>query len=421
MPYQPNLDLLQQLGYYGAGGKDPGQRDIDKINQLSGTIDKGLMDYLSIRKAKDDRLKAELERQKLQQENTPLVNIVGGQTHTQTQANVNQVMKQPIPAQDLISGRLDTTQQGLEDIGRSVKQGQDIYNKYGTANVEQAQKIAATRFYDPKTALTEAQTEKALREPIQKPNITTPVIAGGISGREFVKQLKPDLQEGEDMPYGEFLKRANEYAQRMAENRPKPLPSEEVNALSKIIEAQKVNEGIKSQYFDLISKGKSPVDPVGGRWTDLKASWGVLGDEEQAKFMADMATQFNTYLNTLSGAAISVDEAKRLEKRINSAKSTPEQFLGKIQSIQDELDNKLAVRSAILKSANYRIDMDELKKRTGEISYGESKKTKSVAPKMKNLPYKSAEEVKQAYQDGKIDKETARNIIKLNFDIGGKK
>jgi hypothetical protein len=163
MPVQQNLDLLTRLAYLQAGGRDPGQRDIDKLNQTFqaiGNTGKTIMDYVTTDAALK---KAELERQKLQQENTPLVNIVGGQTPVQTQANVNQVMKQPIPAQDLISGRLDTTQQGLENIGRSVKQGQDIYDKYGTANAEQAQKIAATRYYEPKTALTEAQTKKALQ------------------------------------------------------------------------------------------------------------------------------------------------------------------------------------------------------------------------------------------------------------------
>lgn len=62
------LSLLQESGYYGAGGRDPGQRDIDKISNIGSSVSglgKSLMDYVTLREAMK---KAELERQKLQQE-----------------------------------------------------------------------------------------------------------------------------------------------------------------------------------------------------------------------------------------------------------------------------------------------------------------------------------------------------------------
>jgi hypothetical protein len=142
-------DLIQQIAYLEGGGKPEGQRTLDKVNQtfsslnnISGTINNIVADSIARKKAALDARKTEAEIPKIQQEseqlrlanegtvrgNIPYMFIApGGQSPEQTQALTNQVMQQPIPAQDLISGRLDTTQKGLYEIQGKIKSGQDKY------------------------------------------------------------------------------------------------------------------------------------------------------------------------------------------------------------------------------------------------------------------------------------------------------
>ena len=409
---QQNLDLLTRLAYLQAGGRDPGQIDIDKINSIFGgvsNVGKSLMDYATTKAALD---KAELERRKLEQETMPAYRAVGGTSPQETKLNLQGVMKSPIPAEDLISGQLASTQRGIEQEAEKARLGQDIYSKYGPATIGQAKDIETARYIESGTPLRQSQIVKNLREPIQKPNITTPVISGGIATRDFVKILKPELQEGEDMPYGEYLRRAALLQAETTAGQPKPISSEQVDKITQVRTAITGLGDIKDQYFSLLGKGKSPVDPIEGRWTNILGRVGVMSDPEIAKFQTDLVAQLNTYLNALSGAAITEQEAKRLQARLPKIGSTNEQFLGQADSFESELKRALGERVSTLKDAGFRVgDLDR---------FIIKKQSKAAAPKMKNLPYKSAEEVKKAYQEGKIDKETARNMIKLNFDIGGK-
>lgn len=401
MAYQPNLDLLQRFGYYSAGGKDPGQRDIDKINAVFGNVSglgKTIMDYLATKEAMK---KSELERQKAQAELTPASTYGYGDTPFQTQQRISNVMNQPIPKEDLISGNLSETQQGINEASRQARVGQ--------APIAQAKDVAITNLYTPKAELIQSQIVKNLREPIQKPNITTPVISGGIATRDFVKILKPELQEGEDMPYGEYLRRAALLQAETTAGQPKPISSEQVDKITQVRTAITGLGDIKDQFFSLLGKGKSPVNPIEGRWTNFMGRIGVMSDPEIAKFQTDLVAQLNTYLNALSGAAITEQEAKRLQARLPKIGSTNEQFLGQADSFESELKRALGERVSTLKDAGFRVgDLDR---------FIIKKQSKSAAPKMKNLPYKSAEEVRDAYKSGKIDKATAGNMLKLNFGM----
>lgn len=206
MPVQQDLGLLQRLAYLQAGGKDTGQSTLDKINAISGTVEKGLSDYLTIKKFKDERDKAELERQKLIQENTPLVNVAGGDFPEQTAQRTAQTFKQPLSVQDLTQGKLvsgvnpatkkpyDTymnpatgessneptsaiggnamldgqympspivknvpirqipsIEQGVDEATKRAEIAKPLMDEFGKANVEQAQKLAHTKAILPKT------------------------------------------------------------------------------------------------------------------------------------------------------------------------------------------------------------------------------------------------------------------------------
>lgn len=372
------LSLLQESGYYGAGGRDPGQRDVDKISSIGSSLGgagKSLMDYVTLREAMK---KAELERQKLKQENMPLVNIVGGQTPVQTQANVNQVMKQPIPAQDLISGRLDTTQQGLEDIGRSVKQGQDIYDKYGTANVEQAQKIANTRFYDPKTALTEAQTEKALRKPDAKPN---PQL---ISKSEFLKRRKTgeqikstDYKIVDDMQGSGRDDRStkNLIFRYQTELRREP----DYKKASDMIRSADELETLLKNVYD--KNGKiNEVAFSGAKAKAARAAGevGVMTDADIARYSQGSSIirkSSDKLTNLINGKPTdltiedmqAVSEAMRLkaeERRLNAANMTADMMAVNLNMSPDEVYKYLALSDISLGKANQ--PKDKTPKQTGE-------------------------------------------------------
>jgi hypothetical protein len=72
-------DTLRQLAYYQAGGQPEGGRDIDKLNQSFGIIDKTIADVLAIKKAKLEQEKSGYETRKLKREITP-ENVLGDKT-----------------------------------------------------------------------------------------------------------------------------------------------------------------------------------------------------------------------------------------------------------------------------------------------------------------------------------------------------
>lgn len=396
MPYQPNLDLLQQLGYYGAGGKDPGQRDIDKINQLSGTIDKGLMDYLSIRKAKDDRLKAELERQKLQQENTPLVNIVGGQTPIQTQANVNQIMKQPIPAQDLISGRLDTTQQGLEDIGSSVKRGQNIYDKYGTANVEQAKNInslTGSVWVNPNNP---SQFSQSAIPGWYEAKQSQGLAAAAQSAKQekqltFAEQQQKRSQEFQNIQMQMREKMREEADARLLGRQELQQIRPSYNDLNnQLILGDKVKKGLEYAIQNGINVTGLLSTPV----NKFKEVFGMM-PEDQQKILTDLRLNFADFVRARGGTAFTETEKQVFSPIVPEEKVDEETNLYRINRMMDILNDK---------------------KNFYETNYPAV--SKSVKPENFNKPISSPKEfaslgaLQTAFKAGKITADEAKNYAR---------
>jgi hypothetical protein len=241
-------------------------------------------------------------------------------------------------------------------------------------------------YYDKTTGTTsQTPTANSIAIPLSKMGIpkqniirgSEPVIESKLASRDYVNSLlekakEPQLKEGEDITRYQFDKLASMYGKEAQAEIPQNIPSQQITDIAKMKEGISLNKSIRSQFFDLISKGKSPVDPIKGRWVDLERQWGTLSDEEVSKFTADIAQQFNTYLNNLSGAAISPDEAVRLEKRVNKAKETPAQFLGTLSSIDDEISRKISSRVETLKQSNFRV---------GDLEQYIIKETKPPKPK----------------------------------------
>lgn len=139
-------DLAQKIAFYQAGGKDPGTDTLDKVNTGIGVVDKAIKDVLATKKAQYDNQKTLAETKKLQTENSPVTEVLG------TPAVKSQILaaeNAPIPAQDLISGRLDTRQAGIDAANKTAHSYQ---NTFGNATVGQTEDLA-------KADLAKAQAE----------------------------------------------------------------------------------------------------------------------------------------------------------------------------------------------------------------------------------------------------------------------
>lgn len=73
-------NLLQQTGYYDAGGKDPGERSIDKINNIFSTAGKGVDQYNSVIDDVLKQKKMKLENKGAQQGQASFGDTVGATT-----------------------------------------------------------------------------------------------------------------------------------------------------------------------------------------------------------------------------------------------------------------------------------------------------------------------------------------------------
>jgi hypothetical protein len=189
MPVQQNLDLLTRLAYLQAGGRDQGQRDIDKINQTFGgvnQISKTIMDYVA---ANEALKKNALERKKLEQETTPVSSYGYGDTPFQTKQRLEKVYEQPIPVSELISGKLETRQKGIDEAAQQARVGQ--------APVGLAKDVAMTDYYTPKTRLAELQAGKL--ESKQAKLLTPPAlrlyVAGGGTPLDLLEPTQIDNYE----------------------------------------------------------------------------------------------------------------------------------------------------------------------------------------------------------------------------------
>ena len=184
---------------------------------------------------------------------------------------------------------------------------------------------------------------------------TRGALESGYASIDFLKEFYPDLQEGIDVSVGELKQKAALFKSQQIQNNPKQVPSEQIDKITNMRTAIDGLSDIRGQYFSLIAKGKNPVDPVKGRWSDLKKQIGVLDDKEVARFQTDLVGQMNSYLNAISGAAITPQEAERLKNRIPKTYTTKEQFLGEWDSFDSELRRSLGNRIKTLRDANYKI------------------------------------------------------------------
>lgn len=187
-----------------------------------------------------------------------------------------------------------------------------------------------------------------------------PAIESGYASREFVKEIIPELGDVDDISIGEFQQKLGLKKTEMGLGAPKPLSGEQIDKITQVRTAIDGLGNIKDKLFNLISKGKSPISPIGGRFEQLKSKIGIQTDQEISEFQTDTIAQLNTYLNSISGAAITEQEAERLRLRLPGLGMTMEQFLGRMDSFESELNRSISARIKTLKEAGFKIgDLDK--------------------------------------------------------------
>lgn len=203
--------------------------------------------------------------------------------------------------------------------------------------------------------LAEAKSKFAPKD--TRPLSTQKALESGYASMDFLREVFPGYTDEQlkDVSVGTLQQKVGLNKSEASMSRQPNVPSGDIKDIALIRDAIDSGNEVKRKFFDLISKGKSPVDPLTGRWTALQEQWGLLNDAEVAGFTADLAGQLNTYLNNLSGAAISEQEAERLKKRLGKMASNPRQFIGQLDSFQDELNRKISNRVKTLDDAGYKV------------------------------------------------------------------
>lgn len=125
-------DLAQKIAFYQAGGRDPGTDTLDKINTGAGIVDKTITDVLAIKKAKVDNEKTRAETVKLGNENTPYTEQY---LTPSIKADLKLAENAPVPVQDLVSGKLNSRQQAIDEASNRALQGQAQYGNLTTGQV----------------------------------------------------------------------------------------------------------------------------------------------------------------------------------------------------------------------------------------------------------------------------------------------
>lgn len=184
--------LAQQLAYLRAGGKPQGERDLDKFNNITDTVNKTIGDVYALKKAQLENTKTKVETENLKTtmaknqqdtakakiESTPISDsLVTPQVNSILQSS----QEAPVPLEDLISGHFDTRQKGIDAAHELALKGQA---EYGNMTPEQYGKVAQGESQKAVAGLRTAQT-------------------GQITGRVFVNsktgQQSVDPKEGFDL------------------------------------------------------------------------------------------------------------------------------------------------------------------------------------------------------------------------------
>lgn len=376
---------------------------LDKINRILETISSGVTTYQTKQKARAEAQKLAEETRRLQSANRPTSEVIPSDVYEKAkQAGFPQRMAEFDPPIERAMANLTKTKEGLQTsgieeaptesfmqgeiqrrpdfTGKSFLQGgvpvrtratpytrQELADIYKTSTGGQLPDLTMEQ----NIALGRSQvTPEDIFKAIQAENRAT-IMAGGISQRQEQTQSFQQAQQ----------QRSQEF---QASQRGALLPQKEVDDLASTKSALELNKSVRAQYFSLLKSNNSPVDPVTGRWTELNQKFGTMDSATKATFMADVAAQFIAYLNKMSGAAITADEAERLKKRIATVAATPSQFLGTMDSVEEEVSRNIRNKVLVLKAGGYNMDkFNKILPPELTVSLDELLADESVPPKIR--------------------------------------
>ena len=148
------------------------------------------------RKIENALLEKQAIENELEKRKQTSMNLIFGQNPSQTQSVMNQIFNNPIPKEDLISGRLDSIGSGIENTRNQIISDQD---KYGTMSINDAQTLSEIQKNQatnkPKKVMTQEEALKLGQVPkdteiIKPQKDTSPeAVVAAFEGKERVKQM----------------------------------------------------------------------------------------------------------------------------------------------------------------------------------------------------------------------------------------
>lgn len=376
---QQNLDLLTRLAYLQAGGRDPGQRDIDKINSIFGgvsNVGKTIMDYL----ATDEALKkSKLEREKAQQEIeanrlslTPIYKTAGLPSKEEELAKQRQIESKNLQLQkskEAVYGGLQGIPENLteEEFRGTTGYGRPEYEKFKQEPqrfVSEREQFAKSRNIAPEILdmpVSKAKeygsiigTGKVWVNPSNPSQFSETPIAGWYEAKQsqglaaaaqFAKQEKQQTFAEKQQ------KRAQEFETIQMQMREKM--REEADA--RLLGRQELQQ-IRPSYNDLnnqlilgdkVKKGleyaiQNGVNVTGLLSTPINKVKEVLGmmPEDQQKILTDLRLNFADFVRARGGTAFTETEKQVFAPIVPEEKVDEETNLYRINRMMDILNDK---------------------------------------------------------------------------------
>jgi hypothetical protein len=139
-------EMLRELAYYQGGGRPEGGRDIDKVNSIFGTVEKGVTGYQDIIKNVLANKKAELANKEEQLKQTPVRDVRMPLSPELMRRDTN-TSPEMIKAQDEYYAQRDAMGDVTIGQDKTLAETEALRREKQTT----AQKSGTTRIYDKKT------------------------------------------------------------------------------------------------------------------------------------------------------------------------------------------------------------------------------------------------------------------------------
>lgn len=362
-------ELAQKIAYYQGGGKDPGERTVDKIGTLGDTITSQSKNYIDINKAINDSTLKALEAKKLEIENktaqtalTPMRDITMPLTKENATLNENTTPEQKTAQNELYAKR---DAMGDKTLGQA-KAAAEINKEEAVTNA-----LSGGVYFNPTDGTYSITPDASHQLKISPKQAATEGSKFGLAGKKnessalspeaiemnaqlFVKTgqlpsmgLGPQLRTPVFNRAAQILAEQGKTADAIAANQMAFKSGQgELSAVQK-------NRGVVGAFINTLDKQLNLLDqysqkvdrtgvPALNRWINAGRNE-IMGDPDVNNLnnvVNTVRAEYSRAMNTITGGGAQADEAvKRVEQSLTAAK-TPEQIQGWANTVRAEAQNR---------------------------------------------------------------------------------